>query len=296
MRTVAGLTGLDYLGRRGFDSHFLGRPMLLPKLTRTLAAGAARMIDEPKQIELKYQHFSIVMNAARRLPFYTAVNIDGMTTRKVTREQDVWQYDPRVPREMQIGAELYDGDALDFGHLVRRLDPVWGATMDEAKLANDDTFHLTNCAPQHAGFNRNKTTWAGVEDYILKNAIAEKLRVSVFTGPVLAVDDPVFRGVQLPLRFWKVVGMVKDGALSVTAYMLDQSDLIHSLVSQKGERDFAFGAYRTFQVQVSEMAAMTGLRFGVLPRSDPLAKGATGRRSVGDKAWREVRRLDAIVL
>jgi DNA/RNA endonuclease G (NUC1) len=65
------------------------------------------------------------------------------------------------------------------------------------------------------------TTWAGLEDYILDNADNRDLKVSVFTGPVLAADDDAYRGVQLPRQFWKVVVMVKEsGELSATGYLL----------------------------------------------------------------------------
>ena len=46
------------------------------------AIGAARLIrPEPgaSPVELKYHHFSLVMNRRRRLAFFTAVNIDGRT-------------------------------------------------------------------------------------------------------------------------------------------------------------------------------------------------------------------------
>ena len=41
----------------------------------------------------------------------------------------------------------------------------------------DDTFHWTNCSPQHEDFNRSPQVWAGIENYILDNADSHDLRV-----------------------------------------------------------------------------------------------------------------------
>ncbi len=49
------------------------------------------------------------------------------------------------------------------------------------------------------------------------------LKVTVFTGPVFRSDDLIYRGVQIPAEFWKVVVIVKqDGHLSATAYLQSQ--------------------------------------------------------------------------
>ncbi len=69
-----------------------------------------------------------------------------------------------------MGEELFAQNPLDRGYLVRRLAPAWGTTEKMAKTANDNTFHFTNCTPQHHAFNAGQTLWVGLEDYILRNA------------------------------------------------------------------------------------------------------------------------------
>lgn len=263
----------DYSTRQGYDPGFLpGHVVPLPALPDALAALAAtnqQAASEPRYV-LPYHHFSVVLHKVRRLALFTAVNIDGRTSQSLRRETDRWSLDPRVDAGEQVGEEIYRANPLDRGHLVRRLDPAWGATAAIAQLGNDDTFHFTNCSPQHKDFNENKTTWAGLEDYVLTNADNADLKVSVVTGPVLAEDDDHYRGVQLPRQFWKVVAMVKaDGALSATAYLLSQEELIHGL-EVAGE--FSYGAYRTYQVPVRRIADLTGLSFGELPDADPLER------------------------
>jgi endonuclease G, mitochondrial len=266
----------DYTDRRGYNAQFLGTGALavplptLPKKLVSQAAINALATSEPRYL-LPYHHFSVVQNKKRRLAFLTAVNIDGATGRRLKRERDHWFFDPRIPREEQTGEELYAQNDLDLGHLVRRLDPAWGDSATIAKLANDDTFHFTNCTPQHKDFNRNKTSWAGLEDYILEHADNLRFRVSVFTGPVLAADDEDYRGLQLPRQFWKVVAMDKAGnGLSATGYLLSQEELIRGL--EFAPEAFSYGEYRTYQVLVRKIEELTGLSFGTLADADPLGQ------------------------
>lgn len=283
----------DYGSRKGYDAEFLGTgahrvplPALPDELVQ-LAAINSLAASEPSYV-LPYHHFSVVLNRERRVAFFTAVNIDGTSSLRVKRENDRWFLDPRVLAGEQTGEEVYRDNPLDRGHLVRRLDPAWGSSRAEAKACNDDTFHFTNCSPQHEDFNQNRTTWAGLEDYILENADNRDFKVSVFTGPVLAEDDEQFAGVQLPRQFWKVAVMVnEDGDLSATAYLLSQEELIAGL--EVAPEAFSYGAYRTYQVTVRRVEELTGLTLGALAEADPL----DGQEAVGT---REIGRPDEIVL
>ena len=266
----------DYTTRGGYDPGFLGADhpgVPLPTLDQELLPLTAvnQMADGEPRYVLSYHHFSVVMNRQRRLAFFTAVNIDGSSSHRLKRESDRWSLDPRVSADEQTNDALYAGNPLDRGHLVRRLDPAWGPSPDVAKLANDDTFHFTNCSPQHEDFNQNTTTWAGLEDYILENADNRDFKVSVFTGPVFADDDDLFHELQLPRQFWKVVAMVATGgSLSATAYLLSQEELIRGL--ERVPEEFSYGAYETFQVPVSRIEELTRLSFGSLRDFDPMTR------------------------
>lgn len=249
----------DYSHRSGYDADFLGFPLPLPEVGRWAEVASP---------ELKYHHFSVVMNRARRLALYTAVNIDGRTASRPRRDSDRWFIDPRLPREEQTGEAVYRDNPLDRGHLVRRLDPAWGPV---AEAANDDTFHFTNAIPQHHSFNAGSTLWLGLEDYILNNADNRDMAISVVTGPVLRDDDPVYRGVALPREFFKMVATVTaTGAPSVTGYLLSQEALLDEFAARPEE--FSFGAYRTFQVPVARIADMTGLGLAPYVAGDPLGR------------------------
>ncbi len=255
---VAEISQEQLAGRRGFDPAFLGVLVPLPQLSAPLQADATPLVDGSGS-ELRYTHFSVVMSKDRRLARFTAVNIDGAALQQIPRKRDVWYFDPRLHRDHQAGPELYANNDLDRGHLVRRLDPVWG---DEALQAQEDTFCFTNSSPQHKKLNQ--VTWLGLEDYILSNSAVEDLKVTVFTGPVFREDDMVYREkYRIPSEFWKVVVVVRDdGQLSATAYLLTQRDLISALE--------LFGPYKTYQVAVSQIETLTGLSLGDLSAHDPM--------------------------
>ena len=255
---VAEISQEQLAGKRGFDPAFLGVLVPLPQLSAPLHEDVAPLVDGTGS-ELKYVHFSVVMSKARRLARFTAVNIDGATLQQIPRKRDVWYFDPRLDRDHQTGPDLYADNDLDRGHLVRRLDPVWG---EEALEAQEDTFCFTNCSPQHKKLNQ--VTWLGLEDYILSNSAVDDLKVTVFTGPVFREDDLVYREkYRIPSEFWKVVVVVRDdGELSATAYLLTQRDLISALE--------LFGPYKTYQVAVSQIETLTGLNLGDLSAHDPM--------------------------
>jgi len=262
----------DYGNREGYDHEFLGTGKCLvplPLLSTALQGDAAVNRDPPSpgQLhELVYHHFSLVLNRKRRLAFFTAVNIDGRQISKTgRREKDKWFYDRRVDESFQIGNEFYKATEFDRGHLVRRLDPAWGRTRRIVKTANDDTFHFTNCSPQHKRFNEGKNLWAGLEDYLLGRSKDERRRLTVFTGPVFKRDDPVLRGVPIPLRFWKVAVMLKEnGDLTAAGFLVSQVELVQAALEEVSAEEVA----RTFQVPIRKIEKLTGLDFNSVRNSD----------------------------
>ena len=260
---VVELDSRNYQNRKGYDANFLEKNIPLPSIPANLLDDVVKLKNSNNE-ELKYTNFSAVMSKSRGLAFYTAVNIDGSKSQQLERNNDVWYYDPRIERKFQYGPELYSNNDLDRGHLVRRLDPVWGPSF---KDANEDTFHFSNCSPQHK--NLNQKTWLDLEDYILRNADVYDLKVNVFTGPVFNQNDLIYRGKYLiPSEFWKVVTIVKndnDHSISSTAYLQTQKQLIEDL-------KFVFGEYKTYQIQITKIESHTGLDFGILRNFDPLSK------------------------
>ena len=181
---------------------------------------------------------------------FVAVNIDGTTERRITRSSIPWRYDGRLDLSDQIGDEVYSErkNVLDRGHMVRREDPNWG-DMATARRANVDTFHFTNSCPQIGAVNQQ--VWLGLENYVLRNTRDHDMRVSVFTGPVFTKHDLLYRGALVPRSFWKVVAVVdEDGRPSATGYEISQDEALSDL-------EFAFGAYKTYQVSIRSIEKKT---------------------------------------
>lgn len=289
----------NWAGRPGYKADFLGfnHTIPLPYLNEAQLADVVRITnieDEPHL--LKYHHFTICQSKSRCLPYYTAVNINGMKEVNIPRPTDHWFLDPRISREYQYTADAYTGTPLDRGHLVRRIDPVWGNNYDEAKLAHDDTFHWTNSSPQHAKFNRNKHTWALVENHIMKHTNKDDVRASVFTGPVFRDEDPIVVTpqnvkIQIPLQFWKIVVTVDNqDRLTATGFLISQEEIINAWVESL---EFPVSDdVKPFQVSLAEIEQLTDLAFGDLTQLDPLGAG----REAVVAPRRRIASLDDIVL
>lgn len=254
----------------GYDPDFLGVPAPMP---------TAPGVDT---VPLDYTHFAVLHRPDRRLAAATAVTIDGATLRDTERADD-WRLDTRLPAEQQAGEDIYADNDLDRGHLVRRRDPVWGEPA-EAERANADTFHYTNAAPQAAAFNQDRELWLGLEDHLLANAADHDRRLAVFTGPVLAGDDPEYRGLRIPRLFWKVGGFVTGGRLGTTAYLLDQTPQLGGIRAE-GEPP-PLGPFRTFQVPVARIAELTGLDLGPLVAADTMPVPEPAPAALADRAVR----------
>jgi endonuclease G, mitochondrial len=235
----------DFSNRRGYDDRFLGERVPMPKvvdrkIVSKLDSGAYR---------LPYEHFTVVMSKERRLALFTASNVDASPARKTPepgrdytraglgglradKDKEKWFTDPRIPAIHQLPNVFFDKDreSFDKGHIVRREDVAWGASYDEVRRANGDTYHVTNCSPQIASFNRagSDGLWGELENLVLKQAKTE--RYALVAGPVFRKDDHLFLGVDdagptsvpIPRQFWKIVVARTDGELQTFAFILDQ--------------------------------------------------------------------------
>jgi endonuclease G len=90
----------EYSNRNGFEKSFLdeGKFILnLPVLNFTNKKLIAYLKTDPKKYILNYCYYSVVMNKTRRMPFFTAVNIEGASYESIKRKSqgnDKWFTDP----------------------------------------------------------------------------------------------------------------------------------------------------------------------------------------------------------
>jgi tripartite-type tricarboxylate transporter receptor subunit TctC len=233
------------------------------------------------------------MNAQRRLALFAASNVDASPAAKepepgyrYTRagltglaEGDIekWFTDPRIRGTEQLPDRFFTKDrkAFDKGHIVRREDVAWGTSFAEVRRANGDTYFVTNCSPQTAGFNRSnrRDNWGALEDLVLKQAKTE--RYCLFAGPVLKDDDPEFVGVddlggikiRIPRKYWKVI-VARDGDSLKTAMDALKTRLRHQI--EDLEKAMRTGKRMVVNnnvpaQNVAELAAMLRAKPGEIP-------------------------------
>lgn len=281
----------DYPNRPGYHSKFLDGfdvPAPTAPLGEVLKAGNKAKV-------LKYHHYSLVMHEARRLVMWAAANVDYSENKRWrTREEfgtDTWKPDPRIPIVAQIeDLEFYEPAAkFDRGHIIRRDDVAWGETMQEEEYGNSDSFHWSNCTPQHEGFNRDafgyKGLWGQLENHIANEAGFLENVLIVLAGPVLDNNDPSrdFGSgieVQVPMVFWKVLVAVEEynqnRTLRAYGFLLDQTDAIE----QYGwEGRFRVGKFKEQQVSLLDITERSRVTFNqILHDADPLANVPTESR------------------
>lgn len=282
----------DYANRNGFDVDFIDAvPVDLSKLAAPLASRIAPLVDDTRNGELKYQNFSVIMDKLRDLALLTATNIDGDSYMNVDRktgqasdaEGETWYKDRRISDQYYLGQSFYSvwSHKFDRGHLTRRNDPTWGPTAVEAERANADTFHFTNCTPQHFRFNQSAEYWQGIERYVLEQGVLQPgraKRLTVLQGPVLDDrDDPWAGDVQVPAQFWKIVIWNGANGPRAVGMLANQSDLFgEDRVSLPRPSEGQPVEVRQFQAPISRIAKLTKLNLDELLPIDTFRKGLPG--------------------
>lgn len=196
---------------QGYDEQFLGIRVPLPQLGKNLQKHIAiNQYPGPNGDKvLDYIRFSVVYNKTKKLPFFTAVNIEGATEvlskLHEPRISCVWQKDERIKSGadfFQYGNEDYISSGFQKGHMVRYYDPAWGNSDKTSKQAMQDTFCYTNCCPQVGAYNAG--LWNDLEDYYMARAMYQDKRLTVFTGPIFNKAKQI-NNLLVPINFWKVV-------------------------------------------------------------------------------------------
>ena len=119
--------------------------------------------------------------------------------------------------EDQAGNAHYRDNPLDRGHLFRRADAAWGASMAAARRADADTFFWPNIAPQHEVFNQpgrdaEASLWGDIERHLVREA--GDRRWTAMNGPVFGDNDPTLYGLRLPQAYYKAVAIADGNIMS----------------------------------------------------------------------------------
>jgi len=265
----------------GYNPDFIkSAPISLADVYAPLADDAAPLLHGSGH-ELKYNRFSVVIHEKRKFAMLTAVNIGDKLTNLPASGS--WRHDNRIDRKYQPGDNFYVKDpakdkvAFSRGHMVRRLDPCWG-TAAEAKLAEQDTFHFTNAAPQVQHYN--DVEWGNLEDYVLAKALVTEKRMSVFTGPIFRSNDHWYGRKredgpwQIPISFWKIAVLQKTkDQVVAAAFIVGQLKYVRKLYEAKvftGLNPYTPEKLRKAKIQVTikTVEEETGLDFSAIRKFD----------------------------
>lgn len=309
------LTAAENSAHFGYKENFIeGFNVPLPGLNSAQKKDIAPILApvNGNSTVLHYQYYSVIQSASRKLPFFSACNINGEAFLRLDRKEADMPFvtDKRIGLEHQIGDNFYKNAVLgeqdktfthyfDRGHLTKREDAQWAEDTDEGvKKANAArgarlTFFFTNAIPQIGRFNRG--IWNSLETYILKTASAVKkgsgnnsYNINLFTGPVFEKTDPKvpLNGelVLIPILFWKVVYYKKDSddQLYHVGFLISQDPEWEASGLKKKEATVdeetnlfsGFKSDQLFQVPVAEITRLTGLTF--FKAIDPFAGQAQG--------------------
>lgn len=248
---------------KGYDADFLGVRITVPRLGEARRADAVRLKNA---ISIPYTHFSLALSQSRRFAIWVAWNIDGGKVRKLSRKRLKFDFDARIPAKFQVGDDLYRANRLDRGHIARRADLTWGSA-PEAQRANIESFSFTNVTPQMDNFNQSHQggIWGALENAVYEEVEIDQLRISVFGGPIFHDDDRLYRDLQVPREFYKVLAYLEDGVLKAKGFLLTQRF--------DGLEVMELDPFKVFQVTLEEIETRCDFSFPKLLReADAFAK------------------------
>jgi endonuclease G len=263
-------------------------------------------LEDGEPCLLKYYHYSLIMNKKRRMLMWSAVNVDYTPDKRSDKSRkelgtDKWRPDPRIPAAVQIlQKELYDpARTIDLGHIVRREDNCWGNTDKEIEYANADTFHMTNCTPQHEAFNRANPpedgihgVWGKLEEHIQKQLKPKVQKATIFAGPVLdnendPTEDFGFGKIQYPMKFWKVVVVLdEDNKLHSYGFLLDQTNVVKKFGLGLERLDFKL--FKKQQISIREITKLTDVKFDKQVYDSDILKNNFDESSSSAKSYENV--------
>jgi len=275
--------GTDFSMCKGYDPNFLGVKITLPQPQKVKAIQKQIARLKNNEIELKYFKHSVIFNALAKMPFISAVNVEGDAAKRQdnSKRQDDWLRDTRIDVECQLTDKFYDASHFDKGHMSRFEDADWGDTEQDALRNGVYTCFYTNACPQVAGLNRAGGLWGQLEKAVLEKGIkkekGKQARMTVFNGPIFDDDkDRVFKGVKIPMQFYKIILWLNDsGKLRATAFKLSQEALVDDIKFDESMRldqealdidqDVVF---KSFQCSIKSLSDLTHVDFKSLEKYD----------------------------
>ncbi len=286
----------DYSLCKGYQANFLGsgdNSIPVPEPTEKIKKFISKTIGSTGII-LKYYNYSVIFHSVRMMPIISCVNVAGDPGERADRQKrkDNWLRDSRLSFDIQLNDSWYNGSGFDRGHMSRREDANWGATAEDAFRNANLTCMYTNACPQVPKINRpdsgkNLGLWGKLEQLVLEKGIEKEIgktsKTSVFNGPIFQDDDPVFKGIQIPMDFYKIVIWLTDSNdLKATAFRLSQTKLVSNIDFEEIDID-QNTEFKPYQVSIKQLAKDTNIDFSAVEELDTFEGEETESKEITEE-------------
>jgi endonuclease G, mitochondrial len=258
------------LSHDGYNENFLSAGVPLPLLQPAdLREGFER--NGKGTFELKYTHFSMVINSSRKIPYFTAINIDAAIFRKwknslqpsVGNSPRKWAPETAVKGDNFISWNYYKMQHFDIRPYARPRSIYHGEMANRDKrLATSCSFMPPVSTTRGCGITARAAQWQNQEASIVRSVRGTNFKASVFAGPLLSGNgSPVTNTNNRPVpQYWKLVVREKNETIHARAYLTgNEGSLTDMFVAA-----FSFGDSWSSQISIDQLEKITGMNFNGL--------------------------------
>ena len=184
-----------------------------------VTAGLPENLDPNRSISVLTNHGYLVGYCeSLKNPIWVAYRIGKTKTPLDSARANQFLTDTRTTSK--VSDEDYRGSGFDRGHMA----PNFAIKTNYGKLAQLETFLMTNISPQTAKLNRS--IWRKLEHKVAAKYAQDLSDIWVITGPIFDDDPPkMHSGVSIPHSFYKIVVNkygIRDSGLETLAFIFPQ--------------------------------------------------------------------------
>ncbi len=191
--------------------------------------------------------YAVGFNYTTKIANWVQYYITASSVSASVARVDNFREDTDIPQGSRATLSDYSEPVYDRGHMAPN------ATMDFSVASMDESFLLSNIAPQLPSLNRY--AWADFEQYVRDCAVAQGTLV-VATGPVFksTVHTSIGNGVAVPDGFYNVI--LKPGSPAMGFAVI----IPHQAITNTQIKDYV--------TSIDAVEAATGLNFFAAVRDD----------------------------
>ena len=155
--------------------------------------------DADREVTVIVNHgYMVGFSLERKQPVWAAYRVSKATRDTHYERPPFFYQDLRIPEESRVKPGFFGG-GFDRGHMV----PNFAINTQYGKLAQLETFLMSNVSPQHKNLNRG--LWQRLEHDIVEKFAPAFKQVWVITGPIFEEDRGVRMGVKVPSHFYMLL-------------------------------------------------------------------------------------------